>query len=63
MQICPVDCVVSDWSSPTACSVTCGSGTQSMTRSITVAQVGTGLACPQALTSSQYCNNGVPVII
>ena len=52
-----MDCGVSGWTLG-ACSVGCGGGTQSMTRSINTAPVGTGTACP-ALTSSQTCNTGV----
>ena len=55
IQVCPVDCVLSAWSSFGACSVTCGSGMGSRTRSITTTPVGTGKAC-EALASSQVCN-------
>jgi len=47
------DCEVSDWKSQ-ECSVTCGGGTQIMTRSITVYPNG-GAACP-TLKSLQSCN-------
>ena len=54
-----MDCGVSGWTLG-ACSVGCGGGTQSQTRSITTAPKGTGLACP-ALTASQACNAGVRI--
>jgi hypothetical protein len=53
-QECPVDCVPSTWGSWSSCSKTCGAGTQTRERSISVdAQFG-GKACP-ALESSQFC--------
>ena len=61
LQICPVDCVVSSWTYGT-CSVTCGGGTQSKSRTITTRPVGTGTAC-LALTSSQTCNTEVSMYI
>lgn len=51
-QSCP-ECVVSDWVLG-QCSVECGGGTQSMTRTI-IQPAGPGLTCPP-LTSSQSCN-------
>ena len=34
---CPVDCIQSAWSAWTACSLTCGSGSQSRARTVTLA--------------------------
>ena len=48
------DCLVSGWSYE-ACSVSCGSGTQRMTRNVTAVATSSGAACP-SLTSSQACN-------
>jgi hypothetical protein len=58
---CAIDCVVSDWSSLSDCDVTCGGGTQTRTRSISVEAVFGGVACPE-LYSDQACNdNACPV--
>ena len=50
-----VDCVAGDWTEWSACSVDCGGGTQTRTRSVEVEPEGGGAACP-ALTDSQACN-------
>ena len=54
---CPVDCIVSSYSTWDTCTVTCGSGTQSRTRLITQAVKYGGKACP-ALTDSEACHRG-----
>jgi hypothetical protein len=58
---CPVDCVVSDWSSWGTCSAACGGGDQTRTRTITTQPSYGGAACPD-LTETQACNtNPCPV--
>ena len=42
-----------DW---TACSVTCGEGTQTRTREQTMPQSGNGAACVGEATETQSCN-------
>ncbi len=57
LQICPVDCAASTWTSWRECSASCGGqGTTSRAREIVVAaQVG-GQACPSTLeTAAGYC--------
>ena len=51
------DCVVSDWSAPSACSTTCGKGTQKRTRSIVSASAGGGQTCP-TLVNVEQCDGG-----
>jgi hypothetical protein len=52
---CPVDCTVSEWTAWGACSVTCGDGMQTRTRSIIDAPQYGGQQCPE-LTESRSCN-------
>jgi len=54
-QGCPVNCQVSGWSGFGACSASCGGGTQTQTRYITVNPANGGTACP-VLSESQSCN-------
>ena len=51
----PVDCQVSAWSDWSACSKTCGGGTQTRTRTVIQQPQNGGTACP-ALTETQACN-------
>jgi hypothetical protein len=44
------------WSAFTACSKTCGGGTQSHTYTVTAQPTNGGAACPSPLTQSQACN-------
>uniref|UniRef100_H2ZLH0 Spondin-like TSP1 domain-containing protein n=1 Tax=Ciona savignyi TaxID=51511 RepID=H2ZLH0_CIOSA len=52
---CPVDCQVGSWTSWAACSVSCGSGTHTHTRPITVNSANGGEICPDT-TESETCN-------
>ncbi|XP_056005158.1 coadhesin-like [Ostrea edulis] len=62
-QHCPIDGVWSSWGSYGTCSVTCGGGTQSRSRSCTnpSPQYG-GATCPGSDASSQACNTQVCII-
>ena len=51
----PVDCVVSDWSEWSPCSVPCGGGLKTHIRSVVTAASCGGAACPE-LSESQACN-------
>ena len=51
----PVDCQVSNWSAWSACSASCGGGTQTRTRSVLVQPENGGANCP-VLTESRQCN-------
>lgn len=60
-RVCGLHCVVSSWGSFGSCSKSCGSGTQTQSRSITTAQTYNGNPCP-TLTNTQSCNtNACPV--
>jgi hypothetical protein len=54
-QACPVDCATSDWTEWSACSASCGTGTQTRTRSVTVPPEHGGAACG-SLEETQNCN-------
>jgi sugar lactone lactonase YvrE len=53
--VIPVDCAVSGWSEFGACSVSCGGGTQTQTRTIITPAAYGGAECP-SLSNSQACN-------
>jgi hypothetical protein len=54
-QPCPVHCVVSDWSTYSACTKSCGTGTKSRKRTVTVDAKFDGNPCPR-LAESGACN-------
>lgn len=51
----PVNCQVSGWSDWSACTASCGGGTQSRSRTVQVSPQNGGDVCP-SLTESQSCN-------
>ena len=51
----PIDCSVSVWGDWGACSATCGGGTQSRSRSVTVQRANGGQSCP-SLVETRACN-------
>ena len=51
----PTNCEVSEWSAWSKCSVTCGGGSQSRSRSVTVEPTNGGMKCPH-LEEDQSCN-------
>ncbi|XP_068740239.1 protocadherin Fat 4-like [Montipora capricornis] len=56
---CPVNCVVSSWTGWGHCSTTCGAGSKTRTRRVTVQQYCNGKSCPslqQTTSCSQYNN-------
>ncbi|MAD25540.1 MAG: hypothetical protein CMO44_15370, partial [Verrucomicrobiales bacterium] len=57
-EVCPVDCVVSDWEAVGTCSRGCGGGFKTKRRYVTVAAVGTGAECPSdaELEEEEECN-------
>jgi hypothetical protein len=56
LKLCPVDCVTSELSGWSSCSVSCGKGTQTRSRRVVTSAVGTGKACPGKLVHTSSCN-------
>jgi hypothetical protein len=54
---CPIDCTVSPWAAWTECSTTCGAGTQTHSRTVTIQPQHGGETCP-TLSGSRDCNPG-----
>merc|ERR1719461_1909013 len=53
--ISPVDCVLSPWTNSGSCSVTCGSGTQKMIRSVGIPARNGGNACSSQREKTESC--------
>merc|ERR1719235_3139431 len=53
----PVDCVLSEWTTWTACSATCGDGTKTRSRNVTVDAQHGGMACEGGLEASEECQD------
>eukprot|EP00042_Codosiga_hollandica_P046972 m.502676 g.502676 ORF g.502676 m.502676 type:complete len:421 (+) comp57340_c0_seq7:272-1534(+) len=53
---CPVDCVLSDWTDNTPCSVTCGEGTQTRSRTVVVPAAFGGQACSENVERTRVCH-------
>ncbi|XP_036432693.1 thrombospondin type-1 domain-containing protein 7B [Colossoma macropomum] len=58
---CPLDCVVSDFSSWSGCSRTCGTGLQHRTRQVLAAPMYGGSGCPN-LTQTRPCSHQLPCL-
>lgn len=52
---CPTNCIVSQWAQTESCSVTCGGGVTTLTRTVVSPASAGGLACP-SLTREIACN-------
>jgi len=52
----PTDCVLSDWNAWTDCSKSCGGGTSTRSREITIKSANGGQECPSTLTETKICN-------
>ncbi|XP_043922260.1 SCO-spondin-like [Protopterus annectens] len=56
LQPCPVDCLVSNWSDWSECSVSCGGGVSVQERRIIIAPQNGGEECPSVLLLHRPCN-------
>jgi hypothetical protein len=60
---CPVDCKISVWSGLSACTKTCGTGTQFSSRSVLTLEAHGGSTCPYTrryqTCNTQLCNSGL----
>jgi hypothetical protein len=54
--LCPVDCVMADWSASGTCSAICGGGVQKYKRHVATQTVADGAACPADLEKEENCN-------
>ena len=54
----PVNCVWGEWSTYTACSKTCGNGTQARQRTIALEASQTGINCTGSDREAKECNDG-----
>jgi hypothetical protein len=52
---CAINCVVSEWAEWSACTLSCGTGSQTRGRNVTVPAEHEGLACPR-LSEEDSCN-------
>ena len=61
-ELCPVDCVLGQWTSSSACSVPCGGGTQRWVRAVTTPAANGGKECVGPFTENRTCNtNPCPI--
>lgn len=58
IHLCPVDCVLTEWSAWGDCSKVCGVGRQNRTRNVRNESVGTG-KCLQSLEEKRNCNDQI----
>lgn len=54
-DLCPVDCIVTEWTAWTKCNKACGGGTQTRSRAVRSASAHGGVVCP-ATSERQSCN-------
>ncbi|XP_030052234.1 SCO-spondin [Microcaecilia unicolor] len=55
-QLCPADCVMSDWSTWSECSSTCGGGVSERNRSVLAPPEPGGRECPTSLLQHKTCH-------
>ena len=54
-QVCPVDCIVTEWTKYTRCSRSCGGGEHKRMRSVSRVSENGGKPCPTELAESSAC--------